>query len=651
MAIIRIINVHGTFDAEPARSGESRLKWWQGERQFTGQPVEMPDRMEVPPSPFVEEIAKKFGGDEGRAVAECFRWSGSYKETQRREAGMALAEALESAIKADDDTYFILIGHSHGGNVIRYALQYIDLPKRQLERILSWNTVGTPFLHFRRPNSLWNLSRSKLLFVLGLSAFFFYGIATGVDVRCSVDKIAARDSFFPDFSCNWAQGWAPKKITQVIEGFDESFDELLELQDLSTDRPSMASQPAEMSAEADTGEEPPAEGDPLSDFATAPAEGEGEEPLEAEKYEEPSLGDHYSDLSGMMAEDAPMPQQFGLEEDFVQQQAVPAKGKSKDKEASPHDSAVNWLGEFQRGLFGMGGIVIALVAIFAFTGRKRDRALYNVFRTRRFRSVFLPKWNGFLSERDEAVVGLGLGAEKFSDKTKIIPQGALRPILFGVVLIVLFSLILRAEYDEESNNPFVAIIRSLKRLLTIKGKEEGMLSQTLSQQFTGLSDVTALFDAPFEFAVGSFVLVAVSLLFVSLSWADYLRTIGDARIVRSIRAVLLGTDDIQGESVFAVRYYPRKGEPSRAIVLSDEIAQAQQDRVNGSAPETLEFIRKEVGLYGLSLGGDIPNLSEKVGQHFTWDELYHTTYFTVPVVREFLIEKIAEKTPAARSFD
>ncbi|MEM9233895.1 MAG: hypothetical protein AAGA69_06605 [Pseudomonadota bacterium] len=597
MAIIRIINVHGTFDEQPARAGEERLKWWQGERQFSGQPIEMPERMEVPTSPFVEEIARKFGGDEGRAIAECFRWSGSYREAERRQAGMALANALEAAMKAEDDTYFVLVGHSHGGSVIRYALQYIDLPRRHHDRILSWNTVGTPFLHFRRPMSFWNLSLSKMIAVLAGASFLLYVSGAFLDVRCRLQAVDDEMFEMPTRLCKVAEGYAP---LATASEHDVSFS----VEDvLSAD------------VKNEQVEVPEAE-------AVEPGVDEGEvmaEPLvqspRSSQYIDPDANKGFFDLG---KNDVP--------DTVAEQDQEVAQDKREIIRAA--------FREFRTGLLLLALIVVGMIAVLVSTGRKADRALYNFFRTRRFKQVFLPKWNGFLNERDEAVVGLGLGAEKFSDKTQIIPHEALRPILFvGVLGVIFWSIIgweIGREDGAENNNPITAIVGSVQDLLKIKEKDEGFFSQWLTETFDINRDVAALFDVPIEFGIGALILVALSSLFVSFPWTNIVRSMGDARIVRSIRAILLGTDDIQGESVFAVRYFPRNGSPAQAIILPDDISQAQTDRVNGAAPQTLEFIRKEIGLYGLNLGGDIPNLSDKVGQHFTWDELYHTTYFTVP---------------------
>ena len=42
-----------------------------------------------------------------------------------------------------------LVGHSHGGSVIWHALRAASLKRVNLERLRSWTTVGTPFLHHR----------------------------------------------------------------------------------------------------------------------------------------------------------------------------------------------------------------------------------------------------------------------------------------------------------------------------------------------------------------------------------------------------------------------------------------------------------------------------------------------------------------------
>src|SRR5206468_1151122 len=51
-----------------------------------------------------------------------------------------------------------LIGHSHGGSVLWHALRTSAARRRPLEKLQSWTTVGSPFLHFGvRSSRLWGV--------------------------------------------------------------------------------------------------------------------------------------------------------------------------------------------------------------------------------------------------------------------------------------------------------------------------------------------------------------------------------------------------------------------------------------------------------------------------------------------------------------
>lgn len=75
---------------------------------------------------------------------EAFIWTGDNSESARRDAGLALARQLKAAIAVGH--YVHLVGHSHGGSVITHAMQALDQGER--DAILTWTTVGTPYLRY-----------------------------------------------------------------------------------------------------------------------------------------------------------------------------------------------------------------------------------------------------------------------------------------------------------------------------------------------------------------------------------------------------------------------------------------------------------------------------------------------------------------------
>ncbi len=142
-----VLLVHGTF----ASSDEDRGKnWWQTEseaattlRRFLGNgyvinPDEVCFQSTVVPVP--ESV---------------FHWSGRNSEHARRLAAKLLFERLQWF--NERRLSFHVIAHSHGGSVLWEALQLAAMTRKQnadvndekpLEHLVSWTTVGTPFLHF-----------------------------------------------------------------------------------------------------------------------------------------------------------------------------------------------------------------------------------------------------------------------------------------------------------------------------------------------------------------------------------------------------------------------------------------------------------------------------------------------------------------------
>jgi hypothetical protein len=155
---ITIITVHGTFADRPSDYGDA---WWQKD------------------SAFVQALLSRLGQD---IKIVPFHWSGRNQEQDRRSAGDALFELLLTEME-DNQTPIFLIAHSHGGNVVSYALDnfpycermarrqpffslkelnkewfhqnYSNMQKASLAgRIAGWITIGTPFVRFApRPHS------------------------------------------------------------------------------------------------------------------------------------------------------------------------------------------------------------------------------------------------------------------------------------------------------------------------------------------------------------------------------------------------------------------------------------------------------------------------------------------------------------------
>ncbi len=126
------IMVHGTYSAASEDAGH---RWWQ-----SGSPVAL--RLE---SLFPSCIT-------GAGKGEVFHWSGENSERARSKAAAKLLRHLHSLEEQGRDYH--LVGHSHGGSVIWNALQLSVRVKRPLRCLVSWTTVGTPFMQHQSRGAL-----------------------------------------------------------------------------------------------------------------------------------------------------------------------------------------------------------------------------------------------------------------------------------------------------------------------------------------------------------------------------------------------------------------------------------------------------------------------------------------------------------------
>ncbi len=122
-----VITVHGTNDG--AARDEGAL-WWQKGSAFSGK---------------LQALAE---GNGDVIEIRPLRWDGANSDVSRRKAASRLRSVLRAALKNDDKA--AVIGHSHGGNVIAFALEDPALARAQSTGKLKVISVGTPFLPARR---------------------------------------------------------------------------------------------------------------------------------------------------------------------------------------------------------------------------------------------------------------------------------------------------------------------------------------------------------------------------------------------------------------------------------------------------------------------------------------------------------------------
>ena len=139
-----VLLVHGTYAARDSDVGDG---WWQrGSRTW-------------------EELKSKLSrGTRLPEQGELFHWSGENHERARIKASQQLLGRMQRMESAG--TSYHLIGHSHGGSVIWGALRLATLQSKPLQRLKSWSTVGTPFMHHRTHGALSMGNLLKLVLAL-----------------------------------------------------------------------------------------------------------------------------------------------------------------------------------------------------------------------------------------------------------------------------------------------------------------------------------------------------------------------------------------------------------------------------------------------------------------------------------------------------
>jgi pimeloyl-ACP methyl ester carboxylesterase len=100
-------------------------------------------------SDFCQHLSHNLGGS---VKFDVFRWSGWNLHRARIIAGSRLASRISRVISMHPKARILLIGHSHGGNLIRYALTNPDIASR----VTGVVTLATPFIALAtRPFQHW----------------------------------------------------------------------------------------------------------------------------------------------------------------------------------------------------------------------------------------------------------------------------------------------------------------------------------------------------------------------------------------------------------------------------------------------------------------------------------------------------------------
>ncbi|MFV0294890.1 MAG: hypothetical protein ACK5JT_02080 [Hyphomicrobiaceae bacterium] len=170
-----IVTVHGTFaHSETPPSGATSpdpqdLQWWQPGSTFDH---DMHALLEA-------RHTLEQGQSAGPVEVKPFVWSGDNSELGRRKAGDALLRELQVLDAKGED--FCVVGHSHGGSVVGWALLKSAARRRPLKGLKRWITVGSPFVALKKERFLFqrlDLIR-KVVFVASfmLLAIFLIDVA------------------------------------------------------------------------------------------------------------------------------------------------------------------------------------------------------------------------------------------------------------------------------------------------------------------------------------------------------------------------------------------------------------------------------------------------------------------------------------------
>lgn len=140
-----LVLVHGTGDTEGLHAaGSAPERWWQAESEF---------------DTWLRSRLETFAGEQLDQVVTRFIWSGLNSEQARESAADQLSAELKRL--SEEKRSIHLLSHSHGGNVVRVALENIWVNSPEiLPSIRSVTSFGTPFFHYSFSASFLNLAKS-----------------------------------------------------------------------------------------------------------------------------------------------------------------------------------------------------------------------------------------------------------------------------------------------------------------------------------------------------------------------------------------------------------------------------------------------------------------------------------------------------------
>jgi hypothetical protein len=138
-----VLRIHGTYASLAPDDGPA---WWQARPQEDHRPARWRTKRQEEHHFWKHVLLKLPTPIE--ADKKVFHWNGGNSECDRQVAAAAL---LDQLLELEEiGTAYHLVGHSRGGSVLWAALCLACERGNNLNGLLSWTTVGTPFLCFRR---------------------------------------------------------------------------------------------------------------------------------------------------------------------------------------------------------------------------------------------------------------------------------------------------------------------------------------------------------------------------------------------------------------------------------------------------------------------------------------------------------------------
>jgi hypothetical protein len=142
-----VLIVHGTY-ANPSRDSTMygrTAEWWESSGSFTKALDAALERRGAKARCY-EPLESRLDMWRREGVGSMWLgWSGDNSEVERRRGAYELANHIRFLQRERDVSRIHIVAHSHGGNVVRRALRYVNDPRWKVGVVVC---LGTPFLHF-----------------------------------------------------------------------------------------------------------------------------------------------------------------------------------------------------------------------------------------------------------------------------------------------------------------------------------------------------------------------------------------------------------------------------------------------------------------------------------------------------------------------